>query len=690
MRSFRMKGEFGERGPAFSQYVSSQVFSWSSLLIPLTAAFLFVFAGCGGEDVAVVEPFALYSVTPDSAGYEDTIVVTGEGFNPDPASNVIVFSPCGFSNTECQRVSVPISVSGTELVGIVPDGAFTGRIRVENRDPLEGDSPFRVAWPPFPSIDLPFGVALSSGDVGKVYYAGTRYTFSIETEEADDYLLIIFNSSAPPSAQYTYWYTVSLEIDATFMEENGDRDVGSREFAGGGSNYEKWRRGTALMSSKDREGADTHHSGGTGRDNTGFFLAANYGESYSSFKRRIRSEIEELLRRRASGAPHLFPPPKDVSKITGAGAPPQTVEFNVLVDPYRSTLDPDNFTVVSADLKYEGDHALLYVDQRTPPQYLTDQDAEDLGLDFDNQIHPINRAYFGEESDINGEGKVAILLTPVVNEMTPAGTAWQEGFISGFFMPGDLLPDLVDPRVTNGMEIFYTVVPDPDTLFGNYFPKAETIEYIRSTIAHEFQHMIMFNYRVLIYGRGRVADYMEDLWLEEGLSHIAEDLNGFDQGNIGRANIFLEDPGNVTLVYGGDALDERGASFLFLRYLGDRFGDGIFRELVQSRSAGTANVEEASEERFKELFADWSSACYLSGLGITADERFNYTSIDLRGDFDPLSVIRNDLSVFEIAGDVKSMGPEFIQFSIPSGISLSVTIDCTNVGRMNAVIIRLD
>ena len=96
------------------------------------------------------------------------------------------------------------------------------------------------------------------------------------------------------------------------------------------------------------------------------------------------------------------------------------------------------------------------------------------------------------------------------------------------------------------------------------------------------------------------------------------------------------------------------------------------------------------QERFKELFADWSSACYLSGLGITADERFNYASIDLRGDFDTLSVIKNDLSVFEIAGDVKSMGPEFIQFSIPSGISLSVTIDCTNVGRMNAVIIRLD
>ena len=179
--------------------------------------------------------------------------------------------------------------------------------------------------------------------------------------------------------------------------------------------------------------------------------------------------------------------------------------------------------------------------------------------------------------------------------------------------------------------------------------------------------MIVFNYRVLIYGNGWQASYLEELWLEEGLSHIAENLNGFERSNILRANIFLADPGNTTLIHGGDALDERGAAFLFLRLLGDVYGDDIFRSLVQSRSSGTANVENATGARFLELFADWSAACYLSGLGITDDPRFNYSSIDLRGDFDALRVRETDFSQTSLQGDVRSMAPEFILMHLGAG-----------------------
>jgi hypothetical protein len=182
---------------------------------------------------------------------------------------------------------------------------------------------------------------------------------------------------------------------------------------------------------------------------------------------------------------------------------------------------------------------------------------------------------------------------------------------------------------------------------------------------------------------------MEDLWLNEGLAHIAEDLNGFTQSNVARANLFLAEPGNVTLIYGGDELKERGASFLFLRHLGDRSGDGIYRSLVQSRKVGVKNVEAVAGAFFKELFADWSAACYLSGRGITDDSRFNYSSIDLRTDFKPLKVITGSLVAGSTSGSIRAMAPEYILYSLPSGASVSFTIGSEPTGKMNAIVVRV-
>ncbi|MCK4237244.1 MAG: hypothetical protein KAX38_09000, partial [Candidatus Krumholzibacteria bacterium] len=99
--------------------------------------------------------------------------------------------------------------------------------------------------------------------------------------------------------------------------------------------------------------------------------------------------------------------------------------------------------------------------------------------------------------------------------------------------------------------------------------------------------------------------------------------------------------------------------------------------------------EKAAGEGGMELFADWSSACYLSGRGITGDERFNYSSINLREDFEPLYFSEFDLQEVQLQGDVKTMSPEFILMSVPSMSSLTVSIECESPGRMNAVIIRL-
>ena len=634
----------------------------------LFLALLVAFAGCNNDTNVLTmtkEPPGIETLAPVEAGFGDTIVVTGTGFNAISASNRIVISPNRFSDRLARRVIVPFSGSRTELRGIVPDGSFTGSIRVEDAEPLGSAFSFGVQPPGGVSNTLPFSARLLSGNVGKAFFSGSSYRFSITAGASDeDYLVVLFSDAIPPDNTWSFLYNITAQ----------NRTASAAEAVSLSSRPN--RNAAAAIGSGSPLGASLGSMGGRERE----------------FKRRMNGEIEGLLKKAGSGhgtgdrtGPVFHP------SISGEGPPPQTAYFKVLKSVDSDPLiDPANFDTVAADLKFTGVHSLLYVDNETPAAFLTDEEAASFGQIFDSEIYQTDRNAFGNESDINHDGRVAILLSPAVNRLTPPGAAQtQGGFIAGYFMMTDLLPHIFDSRVTNGMEIFYGIVPDPDGLFGNVFPREKTLPVIEGVLAHEFLHMILFNYRVLIYGQGLYQDYMEKTWLEEGLAHIAEDLNGNDSSNMKRANLFLADPGNVTLIYGGDALDERGAEFLFLRQLGDRFGDEIFRKLVQSKRAGVSNVEAATRAYFKELFADWSAACYLSGRGITSDIRFNYSSINLQSGFTQLSVIPGNISGNQMMGSINAMAPEYVSFAIPSAATVDFTIGSDAAGRLNAVVIRL-
>jgi hypothetical protein len=619
--------------------------------------------GCGnGSNTLTMQPPDLASVLPGAAMYGDTIVVGGSGFSADPSANCIVISPDRFSDPVARRVIVPFGGSQTVLRGIVPDGSFSGSVRIERPDLLGGAPSLGLQSPAAASNALGFAARLVAGNVGKSFFSGSDYSFQINTGDAsEDYLVVLFSSAVAPDRTWTYLYDITAQ--------------GMRSSAGGIPASSPIARGN-----DDSRQRSVSRLEGTESD---------MGSKRREFGKRIDEEIGNLLRK--LGGAHGAPGRSEAFRpaISGPGAPAQTVQFQVLIDPDESILDPANYKTVEAHLMYSGDHTLLYVDVETPALFVTEAEAENLGFIFDASIHGTDRSCFGNESDINHDGKVAILMSPAVNEMTPPGMAGSQGFIAGYFLPNDLLPQYLDPRMTNGMEIFYTMIPDPTGQFGNVFPKDQTLPVIEGVLAHEFLHMILFNYRVLIYGLGYMGDYMEEIWLNEGLAHIAENLNGYESSNIARANRYLADPGNVTLIYGGDELDERGASFLFLRHLGDRFGSGIFKKLVQSRKTGVANVEAATGQYFRELFADWSAACYLSGRGITDDPRFNYSSIDLQADFRPIYTLSGNVSGTQIQGFVKAMAPEYILFTVPAAGSCNFTIGSDASGRMNAAVIRL-
>jgi hypothetical protein len=205
-------------------------------------------------------------------------------------------------------------------------------------------------------------------------------------------------------------------------------------------------------------------------------------------------------------------------------------------------------------------------------------------------------------------------------------------------------------------------VPDPQGDFSCSRTAALVEGSMPPTFIHEFQHMISFNQHVLVRN---APD--EDAWLNEGLSHIAEEVvarfydnkypnrppgrlfsdtaNIFINNDLSNSYDFLESPPttSLTLFESTGTLAERGAAWLFLRWLADQKDSTIFARLVQTNLTSIANVENVAAEPFPGLFGDWALALWTDSIPdhprTSVPERYRYKSRNLRQIYARLNLI---------------------------------------------------
>lgn len=327
-------------------------------------------------------------------------------------------------------------------------------------------------------------------------------------------------------------------------------------------------------------------------------------------------------------------------------APGDRREFLACAD-----LDCASFTTVVAFARYVGDALAIYVDSLTPAGGFTDGELDEVGRLFDDQIYRLDTLAFGTPSDIDANGVVIALLTPAVNRLSGAGCA--NGIVLGYFSGLDLAPG--EPG-SNGGEVFVSLVPDPASA-SCPVTKRLAFDELPVTFMHELQHMISYNQHVLLRGGDPEAT-----WLNEGLSHFAEELGGrripdapgtapgsrrnqFAFTNVDNAYGFLLDTDRWWLVMPGlsaGAPEERGAAWLFVRWLADHFagtGDetSVTRRLVATTATGAANVEQLTGRPFDELVGTWLLASHLDDLpGASLPAQLGYPSWEFRRTFESL------------------------------------------------------
>ena len=357
------------------------------------------------------------------------------------------------------------------------------------------------------------------------------------------------------------------------------------------------------------------------------------------FHGRMRS-LEQRLARQPHAAPAAGAARINAKVVPSLG---DKRTFSVLKSADADGTSADDFVSVTGTVKHVGQKVVIYLDDASPTTGGYDQnDIDQIGSLFDDELYPIDTTAFGRESDVDGDGQVLVLLTDRVTRLAGCNNGQ---VVVGFFFALDLFEGEVG---SNGAEVFYGLTPDPACSVD----KARAVELLPGVFIHEFQHMISFNQHVLV----RNGD-AEDTWLNEGLSGFAEELGArqvpdarcvdndcltqFGIGDFSNAYDFLFSLEENYLI--GPAtpplpLTEYGGTWLFVRWLGDHFSGtqplatDLTRKLVQTNRTGAANVEAATGEEFPALITEFHLANYADDLpGFTpADDRITYTSWPFR------------------------------------------------------------
>jgi hypothetical protein len=308
-----------------------------------------------------------------------------------------------------------------------------------------------------------------------------------------------------------------------------------------------------------------------------------------------------------------------------------------------ATLTCSRFNTVTAKVRAVKNKVAIYVDTLAPAG-LDSAALDSLGALFDTRLYATDTAAFGRESDIDTNSVVLVLMTPVVNKLVTNTQCQATGFVAGFFFGADLDPAFSNDSRSNKGEVFYSIVADPAGALSCAHSTTQVQRLVPVTFIHEFQHMISYNQHVLKLGGGG-----EVLWLNEGLSHYAEELGGrtyapgtpefsrFTIGDLYNAYLYLDSTRTHFLLptEGIGSLAERGAAWLFVRYLVDRYSGGttdtawnVFtRQLLATTDVGAQNVANHTGGDFTAVVTRWALANWVSDLpGFTAPPELRYDS----------------------------------------------------------------
>lgn len=314
-----------------------------------------------------------------------------------------------------------------------------------------------------------------------------------------------------------------------------------------------------------------------------------------------------------------------------------------------SNYDKDSRTELTATLRKISDRAYFYVEdeywetlsgaqQNTYTDYLND-----VAREFDRTTYSAVRYVFGSEwkPGIDNDERITILLSRLASNF------------GGYFNGKDEVSKTRN-STSNEREMFYinaTQIANP---------------LINSLLAHEFQHLISWNYKENEHW------IVDEIWLNELRSEYAPTAAGYDSEYVGtnlerRVDDFLANPFDSLTEWVGGRYDYPSVN-LFGHYLAEQFGEEVFSHMLENSRVGIYSVEQALDDmgfnfNFSQIFNNWSVANYLNNSSLS-DGRYGYKDPYLKGavQVSPITYSIVSTSIINIAQNIKDWTPYLYRF----------------------------
>jgi hypothetical protein len=276
-----------------------------------------------------------------------------------------------------------------------------------------------------------------------------------------------------------------------------------------------------------------------------------------------------------------------------------------------------------------GESTVVWADQ-TPHHEAVLEPAfvAEFQRDFETLILPRARSVFGAESDIDGDGRIALFFSPMTRIAATVA----------FFSGCDLAPSGACPGSNQG-EVLYLTPPNAID------PPYNTPRAMKEILAHELEHLLHHNRKVV---RNGLAHDPDSAYLLEGFGALAQDVLGFQAGNLYVTKAGLDDVNQLSigaLLSEGAEYDRsrdgalRGGAYLFVRWLydqagGDAPGDGsaiddrggpsLVRALLDAKGSIASEIPRAGGASLADLAMDFFTALALSNRGLRVEPCFSY------------------------------------------------------------------
>ncbi|MDP2304823.1 MAG: hypothetical protein Q8P18_02190 [Pseudomonadota bacterium] len=410
----------------------------------------------------------------------------------------------------------------------------------------------------------------------------------------------------------------------------------------------------------------TDASGDSNQGQEFFLVVVNTTASEVGYRLRYydaAQERAELPGRPPSGAASARPtrarPVRPVGPVLPVAAPPpppplDATDIGVTKNEFlvRDHLEQTtSYATVLATLWAIGDNVEIWVDDDVAidwdqdcdgdidiahpnPAYGFDNcDLADVAEIIDTNIIPNVRGLYGDESDVNGDGRVSVVITPVLNAITI--TSEDEDDFSR------ILPSYAEPQVdlaefdrvenpgSDMQEVLYVFAPDPNGFFNVHTgPDGPTVEaftgyQLAAEVARSFTSLVSYNQHYLLQG-GQV----ESDWVIDILGTFAAEYCGFGAAYHRDAWEYVDAPHLYSLASGGDpgslATLSRGAQYLFGTWLYQQAeatspgsGATLMADIMQTDTSGVDSIEgavSAGGGTFDTLVLGWQVALMTSGV----------------------------------------------------------------------------